>query len=156
MLGGRRSLRTHSGFWAFSPYRARAARSPSQLDRELIAQNVMVEDLRKKMGGLPQKGHELLEAIAKLREKLELEVRLLNRLEELQKAWKEMSDLQGNVASAQSEVSSLREHIDKECAEKLVLKHEVHVLKNNLKNQDKDVEELRAKGARQSDCFDEL
>ena len=52
-----------------------------------------------------QKGRELLEASAKLREKLELEEKLLSRFLELQKAWEELSDLQGRVASAQSEIS---------------------------------------------------
>ena len=79
------------------------------MDCELIFHNVMVEDLRKKMGGVFQKGHELLKATAKLREeKLEVEVRLLNLLKELQKAW-EVFDLQEKVASAHSEISSLRE-----------------------------------------------
>ena len=46
----------------------------------------MVEDLKKKIGGVFQKGHELLEATAELREeKADLEVRLLSRFEELQK-----------------------------------------------------------------------
>ena len=40
----------------------------SQLDRELISHNVTVEDLRKMMGKVFQKGRELLEATAKLRE----------------------------------------------------------------------------------------
>ena len=66
-----------------------------------------------------QKGRELLEAIAKLREKLDLEMRLLSRLEELQKAWEEVSALHGKAALAQSEVSSLREQVEKDCAEKL-------------------------------------
>ena len=45
---------------------------------------------------------------AKLREeKLELEFRLLSRLEELQKAWEEVSDFQEKFASVQSEFSSL-------------------------------------------------
>jgi len=70
----------------------------------------------------------LLEAKAKLREELDLEERLQSWLVELQKAW-EVSDLQGKVVSAQSEVSSLREQIDKECAEKLTLKHEVPCVK---------------------------
>ena len=62
-----------------------------------------------------QKGHELLEVSAKLREeKLDLEMRLLSRLEELQKAWEEVSHLQGKVVSTQSDVSSLQEQIDKD------------------------------------------
>ena len=61
-----------------------------------------------------------------------------------------MSDLQ-----AQSEVSSLREQIDKGCAEELVLKHEVRVLRDNLENRDKGVE-LRAEASRQSDHYNKL
>ena len=106
----------------------------SQLDRKLISHNVTVEDLRKKMSGVFPKGRELLEATVKLRkEKLKLEVMLMSRLEKLQKAWEEVSDLQGKVASAQSKVSSLREQIDRERTEKLELNHEVHGLKHNLK-----------------------
>jgi len=80
---------------------------------------------------------------------------LLSRLEELQKA-REVSELWGKVASAQSEISSLREHIDKERVEKLSLKHEVHLLKTNLENWDKDVKELRVDDSRQSGSYDEL
>ena len=59
----------------------------SQLDLELISHNVMVKNLKKRMGGVFQKGRELLEAMTELRqEKADLEVRLLSRLEELQKA----------------------------------------------------------------------
>ena len=48
--------------------------------------------------------------IAELRwEKIDLEVRLLSRFEELQKMWDEMSELHERVASAQSEISSLQE-----------------------------------------------
>ena len=72
-------------------------------------------------------------------------MRLLSRLEELQKA--EVSELQGKVASALSEISSWGQ-IDEERAEKLSLKREVHFLKTNLKNRDKDVEELRAENSR--------
>ena len=39
---------------------------------------------------------------------------------------------------------------------KLTLKHEVHVLKSNIKNQDKDVKELKVEGSHQSDHYDEL
>jgi len=49
--------------WAFSPCKARIARYTSQLDRELVSYNVMVEDLEKRMGRVFQKGHELLEVI---------------------------------------------------------------------------------------------
>jgi len=67
-----------------------------------------------------------------------------------------VSDLQEKVASSQSEISSLQEHIDKRCVEKLALMHKVRVLKNNLGNREKDVEELRAEASRQSDRYDEL
>ena len=47
----------------------------------------MVENLKKRMGRVFQKGRELLEVTVELRqEKANLEVRLLSRLEELQKA----------------------------------------------------------------------
>ena len=39
----------------------------SQLDRELISHNVMVEDFKKRMGEVFQKWRELLEATAELR-----------------------------------------------------------------------------------------
>ena len=59
----------------------------SQLDHKLISHNVMVKNLKKKMGEVFQKGRELLEVTAKLRQKkANIEVRLLNILEELQKA----------------------------------------------------------------------
>ena len=46
-----------------------------------------MEGLKGKMSGVFQKGHELLKATAGLREeKLDLDVRLLSKLEELQKA----------------------------------------------------------------------
>ena len=60
------------------------------------------------------------------------------------------------MASAQSVVSSLLEQIDKGCEEKLALKHEVRVLRNNLENHDKDVEELKTEASHQSDCYNEL
>ena len=73
----------------------------SQLDHEFISHNITVEDLKKRMGGVFQKRRELLEATTELRqEKANLEVRLLSRLEELQKAWEEVYDLQEKVASA--------------------------------------------------------
>ena len=72
----------------------------SQLDRELISHNVNVGDLKRKMGEIFQKGHELLEALAELRrEKVDLKVRLLSRLEELQMAREEVYDLQKKVVS---------------------------------------------------------
>ena len=43
---------------------------------------------------------------------MNLKVRLISRLEELQKTWKEVSDLQEKVAWSQSEISSLREQIN--------------------------------------------
>jgi len=76
--------------------------------------------------GVLQKRCELLEVSAGLREKLDLKVRLLSRLDELQMTW-EVSDLQGKIASTESEVSSLREQIDKDSAEKLTRKHKVRI-----------------------------
>ena len=67
-----------------------------------------------------------------------------------------MSYLQEKVASAQSTISSLQEQIDKGCVEQLALKHEVWVLKNNLENHEKDVEELRAEVSHQSERYDEF
>ena len=58
----------------------------SQLDRELISHNVMVNDLKKRMSEVFLKARGVLGAIAELRqEKVDFEVRLLSRLEELQK-----------------------------------------------------------------------
>ena len=55
---------------------------------------MIVAGLQKRMDGVLQKGRELLEASAKLRgKKLKLEEKLLNWLLELQKVWKEASDL---------------------------------------------------------------
>ena len=89
------------------------------MDRELISHNVMVNDLKKRMSEVFLKARGVLGAIAELRqEKVDFEVRLLSRLEELQNAWDEVSNLQEKVASAQSEISSLREQIDKELAQK--------------------------------------
>ena len=60
-----------------------------------------VKDLKKRMDELFQKGCELLKSMAELRqEKADLKVRFLSRLEELQKAWEEVSDLQKKVALA--------------------------------------------------------
>ena len=81
-------------------------------------------------------------------------VTTLSRLAELQKVWEEVSDLQKKVTSAQSEISTLREQIDKERVEKLALKHEALVLKNNLKIR-KDVE-LKFEPSRQLEHYDEL
>jgi len=62
---------------------------------------VTVKDLKKRMDELFQKGCELLKSMDELRqEKAYLKVRFLSRLEELQKAWEEVSDLQEKVALA--------------------------------------------------------
>ena len=53
------------------------------------------------------------------KKKVELEEKLLSRLLELQKALKEVSDLQEKMDSAQSEILSLRAQIDRGCSEKL-------------------------------------
>ena len=94
------------------------------------------------------KSCEMLGVMAELRrEKMDLEVRLLNRLEELQKTWDEMSELQEVAASTQSKISSLREEIDKERAKKLELKHKVRLLEN-LEHCKNDVKELRVDASR--------
>ena len=60
------------------------------------------------------------------------------------------------MASAQSEISSLREQIDRGCSEKLALEREVRVLRGNLESRDKNVEELRDKISRQLDHYNDL
>ena len=73
----------------------------SQLDRKLVFHNVTMADLQMRVDKVLQKGRELLETSAKLREEnLDFEVRLLSRLEELQKVREEVSDLQGKFVSA--------------------------------------------------------
>ena len=68
----------------------------------------------------------------------------------------EVFDIQKKLASAQSEISSLRKQIDKGCSQKLALEREVRVLWGNLEGRDKDVKELRAEISRQSDCHNDL
>ena len=60
------------------------------------------------------------------------------------------------MASAQSEISSLCEQINEGCVEKLALKHEIRVLRDNLESCGKDVEELRVEVSRQSDHYNDL
>jgi len=67
-----------------------------------------------------------------------------------------VSDLQGKIGSTQSEVSSLQEQLYKEHMEKLALKHDVRVLRNNLDNRDKDVKALKAEASRRLDHCDDL
>jgi len=56
---------------------------------------------KKRVDNILQKSHELLEASSSLRrEKVELEEKLLSRLLELQKALKEVFDLQKKIDSA--------------------------------------------------------
>ena len=62
---------------------------------------------------------------------------------ELQKAWEEVSDLQEKVTSAQSKISFTIAD-DGGYSEKLALKHEVRMLRDNLESRDKDVKKLRA------------
>ena len=57
-------------------------------------------------------------------EKVKLEEKLLSRLLELQKALEEGSDLQKKIDSAQSEILSVREWVNKGCSEKLALERE--------------------------------
>jgi len=96
--GGRRGFILGDS-WAFTPCRAQAARSPYlSAGCELVSHNVTVRDLQRRVDGVLQKGRELLEASAELRgEKLDFEVRLLSRFEELQRAWEEVSELQGRL-----------------------------------------------------------
>ena len=56
----------------------------------------------------------------------------------------EGSDLQKRVASAQSEISSVQELIDKEHAEKLEFKHTLRLLEKNLEHRMKDMEKMSA------------
>ena len=70
----------------------------------------IVNDLKRRVSEVCMKSHEMLGVIAELRwEKIDLEVRLLSRLKELQKMWDEMFELQERAASTQSQISSLRE-----------------------------------------------
>ena len=78
------------------------------MDHELISYNTIMDGHRKRVGGVLQKGRELLEVSSSLRrEKVELEEKLLSRLLELQKALEEVSDLQEKIDSAQSGILSL-------------------------------------------------
>ena len=128
----------------------------SQLNRELISQNMTMAGLMKRADGVLQKRRELLEASASLRgEKVDLEEKLLSQLLKLQKMLEEVSSLQEKLAPAQSEISSFREHIERGCSNKLALECEVCVLWGNLESCDKDVKKLRAEISRQSDrCND--
>ena len=75
---------------------------------------------------------------------------------ELQKALEEVSDIQEKLDLVQSEIFSLRKHIDRGCSEKLALEHEIRVLRGSLESRDKDVEELRSEVSCQSDHYDDL
>jgi len=69
---------------------------------------MIMAGLRKRVDGVLQKGHELLEVSSSLRrEKVDLEKKLLSRLLKLQKASEEVSDFQEKLASDQSEISFL-------------------------------------------------
>ena len=73
----------------------------SQLHCELISLNITLAGLRKRVDGVLQKGHELLEVSASLRrEKIKLEEKLISQLFELQKALEEVSNLKEKLASA--------------------------------------------------------
>ena len=50
----------------------------------------------------------------------------------------------------------LWEQIDKECADKLALKHNVRVLEKHSKHREKDVEEMRVKVSHKSKHYNEL
>jgi len=82
-----------------------------QLDRELIFHNVMVSNLKERMCGVFLKSTDTLKEIKKLRnEKLDLEMRLLGRLEE---GARNISELQEKIASNQLEIATFREVIDR-------------------------------------------
>ena len=95
----------------------------------------------------------MLEEMEEMRKgKTILEVRLLRRLEELKKAFDDISRLQERVASDQSEIASLRAQINQECAEKMERKHKIQRLKNDLERREHDIEELKANVV----CYNEL
>ena len=119
--------------------------------------NVIVSDLEERVSEVFLKSHGMLEAMDGLkREKVVPKVRLLSRLEELKKALDEICVLQERVVSAQSEISSLREQINWERAEKLELKHKVQILKKDMERREDDMKELRADASRQSERYYEL
>jgi len=73
----------------------------AQLDRELISHNAIMVGHKKSVGGVLEKGRELLASSSSLRKKkVELEEKLLGRLLELQKALEEVSDLWEKMNSA--------------------------------------------------------
>ena len=59
-----------------------------------------------------------------------------------------MSKLQERAALAQSEISSFRKQIDKECVDKLELKHKVQKLEY-LEHREKDVKKPRVDASHQ-------
>ena len=129
----------------------------SQLDRALIAHNMIVAGHKKRVNGILKKGRELLKVSSSLRkDKVELEEKLLSQLLELQKALEEVSDLQEKMDFAQSEILSLREQIDKSCSEKPALECELRAIRSSLEGRDKHVEDLRNEVSLQSDRYDRL
>ena len=70
---------------------------------------------------------------------MDLEVRLLGRLEELKKVIDDILELQEKVASNQSKIARLPEVIDQQCTEKLELRHQVRLLERDLKRCEADV-----------------
>ena len=128
-----------------------------QLDRELISHNVIVSTLEEKMSEVFLESADKLEAIKELRnDKMALKVRLLGQLEKLKKALNDISRLQERVTSDDSEIASLRAQIDRECAEKLELKHKIHKLEKDLKCCEGDIKELRADAEHQCDRYNEI
>jgi len=112
---------------------------------------------KKRVDNVLQKGYELLEVSSSLRrEKVELEEKLLSRRLELQKPLEEVSDLQENLDSAQSDIFSFQKQVNSGCSEKLALEHELRPIQSSLEGRDKDVEELRTEVSRQSDHYDDL
>ena len=68
----------------------------------------------------------------------------------------DISELQENAASNESEIASLGTQIDRECAKTLQLKHKVRCLEKDLERRKGDVEKQRADATRQCDHYNKL
>jgi len=112
---------------------------------------------KKRVDDIFQKGRELLEASSSLRrEKIELKEKHLGWLLELQKVLEEVSYLQEKMDSAQKEILSLREQINRASPEKLTLECELRAIQSSLESHDMDVEELRTEVSQQLNLYDNL
>ena len=65
-------------------------------------------------------------------------------------------ELHERVTLDESEISSLRVQIDRECIKRLELRHKVWCLEKDLERHKGDVEELKADAERQCDRYNEL